>query len=210
MMLGGVLPGRMFSFERYYAEDRRAYYAALRSVRANTLNQEVWLSYFLTGLAEEYERVAASVADLSSLTAVGRGGPLQLTTTQEAALTALRIEGRREFTRRDYEGAARVGRASAGNDLRRLIEGGAIAPRGSGRATRYVFTGGGQSASARAGRGRPAKWTEIAIEHALREFLEGRGAWPTSKEFTAAGKGDLYAAASRHGGIGRWRRVVGL
>jgi hypothetical protein len=58
--------------------------------------------------------------------------------------------------------------------------------------------------------GRPTRWTESKIERELREFVEGRDAWPSSREFSDAGRGDLYAAASRNGGIGRWRRVVGL
>ena len=70
-MARDVPPGRMFSFERYYAEDRGAYYEALRSVRRNTYNMEQWLEYFLRGLVEEYERVASTVADLSSLAAAG-------------------------------------------------------------------------------------------------------------------------------------------
>jgi Fic family protein len=208
LMRGGVLPGRMFSFERYYADDRPAYYSALRSVRERTYNMNGWLEYFLTGLAEEYERVAAAVTDLSSLTAVGKG-PLQLSAGQEAALTALRIEGSREFTRRDYERAGRVGRATAGNDLRALIEHGVVESRGSGPASRYAFTGPGRTA-APDGRGRPTKWTEARIETGLREFLAGRDGWPSAREFAAAGRGDLYAAASRNGGIGRWRRAVGL
>jgi Fic family protein len=208
LMRAGVLPGRIFSFERYYAEDRPAYYAALRSVRQRTYNMNVWLAYFLTGLAEEYERVAAEVTGLSTLTTLG-SRPLQLSASQEAALTALRIEGRREFTRRDYERAGRVGRATAGNDLRLLIEHGVVEPRGSGPATRYAFTGAGR-ATKPDGRGRPVKWTEARIESALREFLAERTSWPSAREFAAAGRGDLYAAASRNGGIGRWRRAVGL
>lgn len=47
LMARDVLAGRMFSFERYYAEDRGAYYEALRSVRRNTYNMEEWLEYFL-------------------------------------------------------------------------------------------------------------------------------------------------------------------
>lgn len=210
LMRAGVLPGRMFSFERYYAEDRSAYYAALRSVRERTLNMETWLRYFLAGLAVEYERVAGTVLDLDSLAGIG-GEPLQLSAGQQRALAALRIEGRHEFSRRDYELAGRVGRATAGKDLRALIRHGILAPRGRGSASRYAFTGPGRSSSAgRDGRGRRAKWTEARIERELRDFVEGRANWPSPKDFAAAGRGDLYAAASRNGGIGRWRRLVGL
>jgi Fic family protein len=211
LMKAEVLPGRMFFFERFYAEDRNAYYAALQSVREQTFNMGTWLHYFLGGLAEEYERVAATVEDLGSMMRIGDAGPLRLSPSQERALTGLRIQGRREFTRRDYEDSAGIGRAAAGNDLRRLVGHGVLVPRGSGRATRYAFTGTGSPADGgRDGRGRPAEWTEAKIETELRDFVSGRSSWPSPSEFREEGKGSLYAAASRNGGIGRWRRLVGM
>lgn len=212
LMKAGVLPGRMFSFERFYAEDRDAYYGALRSVRERTLNMESWLHYFLAGLAEEYERVATAVEDLSMLTHGGGAIPLRLTSSQERALTALRIQGRQEFTRRDYEEAAQVGRSTAGNDLRQLVAHAILVPRGSGAATRYSFPGAAGSVAGGSGlrRGRPAKWTETKIEQEMREFVANRPTWPSPEEFRQAGKGPLYAAASKRGGIGRWRRIVGM
>jgi Fic family protein len=209
LMRSGVLPGRMFSFERYYAEDRSAYYAALRSVRAQSFNMEFWLNYFLRGLAEEYERVAATVADLSALIPSGGSGPLRLTPGQERALATLRIQGRREFARREYEEAAGVGRSTAGDDLRDLVRHGVLVARGRGPSTRYVFA---STVAARrtSQAGRPAKWTDAAIERELRTFLRGRSGWPSPAEFRSAGKGALYAAATRAGGIGRWRRMMGV
>jgi Fic family protein len=210
LMHADVLPGRVFSFERYYAEDRAAYYAALRSVRERTLNMESWLEYFLRGMAEEYERVAATVADLSSLVAGGGNAALRLTATQERALSALRLEGRREFTRRDWEAAAGVGRSSAGEDLNQLVRHGVLVPRGAGSSSRYTFSGAVRSGRREPRPGPTPKWTEATIERSLREFLRGRDAWPTPDEFRQAGQGGLYAAASRGGGIARWRRVVGM
>jgi Fic family protein len=207
LLRAGVLPGRMFSFERYYAEDRARYYGALRSVRERTFNMESWLQYFLAGLVEEYERVAASVQDLSSLVA-GEGGPLQLSAGQQRALTALRIEGRREFSRREYEQAANVARSTAGDDLRALVRHGVVRIRGAGSATRYAFAAavGGEPSRL----GRPPRWTEAAIERELRRFMASRDSWPSREEFQAAGAGALYTAASRRGGIGRWRRLLGM
>jgi Fic family protein len=210
LMHAGVLPGRMFSFERYYAEDRTAYYSALRSVKARTLNMEWWLDYFLRGLAEEYERVASTVDDLSALMPGGGGPPLRLTPGQERAITALRIEGRREFTRQDYENIAKVSRSAAGGDLRDLVSYGVLLTRGAGPSTRYVFPSATAPQRERAGRGRPVKWTDTAIEAELRAFLDGKSSWPSPAEFRAAGKGALYTAAAKHGGVGRWRKIVGL
>lgn len=208
LMRADVLPGRMLSFERYYAEDRPAYYRALRSVRERTYNMDVWLEYFLHGLAEEYERVATTVADLSALMP-GGSGPLRLSAGQERALTGLRIQGRREFSRREYEQAAGLGRTAAGDDLRDLVRHGVLSVRGAGSSTRYVL-GGAVAAGGGPRRGRPVKWTDAAIERELKAFLVGRTTWPAPREFRAAGRGALYAAAVKAGGIARWRGIVGL
>jgi Fic family protein len=206
LMRAEVLPGRMFSFERYYAEDRHAYYRALRSVRRNTLNMEEWLEYFLRGLALEYERVAERVLDLGRLLP-GGDSPLRLTTAQQRALAALRGQGRREFARRDYEEAAGRGRSAAGDDLRALVRHGVLVARGGGPGRRYAFATGGRRSSRV---GRPAHWNDARIERELRAFVAGRSSWPALAEFEAEGRGALYRAASRAGGIGRWRRMVGL
>jgi hypothetical protein len=210
LMKTDVLPGRMFSFEGYYAGDRDAYYGALRSVRLNTFNQESWLAYFLRGLAEEYERVAATVADLGSMMSPAGAQPLRLTAGQQRGLVALRVAGYREFNRRQYEEAARVGRTAAGDDLRALVQHGVLTIRRSGSATRYAFPGGVQSSPGARRRGRPAKWDEPRIERELQDFLTGRTTWPSWEEFLASGRADLYSAASRNGGIARWRRIVGM
>jgi Fic family protein len=210
LMQTNVLPGRMYSFERYYAEDQNAYYGALRSVRLRTLNMEHWLVYFLRGLAEEYERVAATVSDLASLVSGTAAGPLQLTSSQQAAISALRIQGRTEFARRDYEQAAHLGRSAANTDLRRLVQHGVLRTRGSGSATRYVFSAPAARPATTERRGRPARWNETRIERELRTFIAERESWPSPKEFRDAGRGDLYAAASRAGGIARWRRALGV
>jgi len=209
LMRAGVLPGRMFSFERYYAEDRDAYYGALRSVHQRTFNMDVWLEYFLQGLAEEYERVAATVTDLSGLMP-GGSSPLQLSASQQRALTALRLQGRREFTRREYEEAGAVRKTAAGDDLRQLTLHGVLRVRGTGPHTRYVFPGAlpDQGRASRAGR-RP-KWTEATIEAELRAFLEGKPEWPSHEQFRNAGKSSLYTAMSRVGGVARWREIVGV
>lgn len=210
LMKTDVLPGRMFSFERYYAEDRDAYYGALRSVRERTLNMERWLEYFLRGLAEEYERVAEAVADLSALVSASGTELLRLTNSQERALAGLRIQGRSEFTRREYEQAGGVGRSAATDDLRELVRHGVVVPRGAGSATRYAFSAVLRRRATGERRGRPARWNDTLIERELRTFVAGRGSWPSPAQFRAAGRGDLYAAASRSGGIARWRRILGL
>jgi cell filamentation protein, protein adenylyltransferase len=208
LMKAELLPGRMFSFERYYAEDRGAYYAALRSVRERTLNMEHWLHYFLGGLAEEYERVAATIEDLSEL-APGGTAQLRLTFSQQRALTRLRIEGRREFTRSEYERAANVKRTTAISELQKLVSHSMLLIRGHGPNTRYAFPGGVRTTRTATGPGRPRRWTDELIELELRAYLGDRADWPRPAEFRADGRGGLYTAASRSGGIARWRGLLG-
>jgi Fic family protein len=207
LMKADALPGRMFSFERYYAEDRDAYYGALRSVRERTLNMEFWLHYFLAGLAEEYERVAVTIEDLSEL-APGGSAQLQLTPSQQRALTRLRIEGLREFKRGEYEHAAGVGRTTAITDLQTLVRHGVLRVRGQGPSTRYALPGALQPENSERP-GRPRRWTDALIERELRTYLDDHVDWPRPAEFYAAGRSDLYMAASRHGGIARWRQILG-
>lgn len=207
LMRADAVPGRIFSFERYYAQDKNSYLAALRSVGKKTGNMEDWLEYFLAGLLEEYERIEAIVADLDRLS--GATSQLQLTQSQQAAISSFRINRVRSFTRRDYEEAAKVKRTVALEDLQALVRSGLVETNGSGPATTYRL-----SSSIRGhgdfGRGRPVTWTDDRIEQELRGILIRYDGWPSRDEFKRAGKADLYRAASRRGGIRHWRRELGV
>jgi Fic family protein len=201
----GYLPGRLFSFEAYYARDRDAYLSALRSVRGQTFNMEPWLEYYLEGLAEEYERVAAEVEELNRL-GLGRGSTLQLSPSQQRALSALAVRGQGEFTRSDFETAARVSRSTAGRDIDALLQASVIrrVRRTRGSASRYTF------ADIAERPGRPRVWTRERIEDELRAFTADRDDWPKVREFDAAEKRALYLAITRNGGTDYWAERLGL
>lgn len=205
LMRLGLLPGRLFSFERYYAENREAYYRALRSVRANTLNMGTWLEYFLRGLAEEFERVAARVAELEAL-GLRADAPFQLSSTQERGLAQLNLAGIVEFARVDYERLAKVGKSKANRELRGLERAHLIVRRGQGPSARYRF----RARPWEERRGRKREWTDERIESALRELCRGREGWPSVAEFRAAGKMNLYEAVRRHGGSTAWAQRMGF
>ena len=59
-------------------------------------------------------------------------------------------------------------------------------------------------------RNRPILWGEQRIARELREVCAEYGGWPRFAEFEAMGKGDLYRAASRNGGVERWKRELGI
>lgn len=204
LMRLGFISRRLFSFERYYADDRNAYYAALRSVRAETFNMNGWLEYFLGGLAEEYERVAARIAELQAI-GLGTSARIELSTSQERALVQLNLNSLIEFRRADYERLAEVSRATAGRDLRDLKEKRLIAQRGEGAAARYRL----RSSPGAERRGRRRTWTDERIESELRELWGEREVWPSVEEFRSAGRLALYEAVRRHGGSRAWAKRLG-
>lgn len=59
-------------------------------------------------------------------------------------------------------------------------------------------------------RRREGFWTEDRIREELRSFCAGQEVWPSEREFIAADRRRLYAAASRNGGIAHWAAELGL
>jgi Fic family protein len=205
LMRLGFIERRLFSFEKYYAVNREAYYAALRSVRARTLNMEGWLEYFLRGLAEEYERVAAKVRELEHL-GLRTNAPFQLTPSQERGLVQINLSGLTEFLRADYERLAEVNRNKAVRDLRSLEKAKLVRRRGKGASVRYRLLAQGQEER----RGRKREWSDERIEQGLKDLCRGRADWPSVADFRLAEQMPLYEAVRRYGGSERWARRLGL
>jgi Fic family protein len=204
LMRLGFISRRLFSFERYYAKNRDAYYTALRSVRAETSNMNTWLEYFLGGLADEYERVATRIAELQAL-GLGTSARIELNASQERGLVQLGLNPIVEFRRADYEHMAEVSRSAAGRDLRDLEEKRLIARRGKGAAARYRL----RSSLEGERRGRKRTWTDERIESELRKLWGEREDWPSIEEFRSANRLALYEAVRRHGGSRAWAERLG-
>jgi hypothetical protein len=128
-------------------------------------------------------------------------GRLALKPAQEQALVELENGQRSELTRATYEELTGVSRSQAAYDLADLVTLGVLERVGSGRATRYR--------SGKGGGGRPRKWTEERIRSELALFCAETGRWPRASSFRESGRGDLYLAASRYGGIDYWTREFG-
>jgi hypothetical protein len=114
---------------------------------------------------------------------------------------ALESEPGVSLTRSEYQRLTGVGRSQAASDLADLVSAGTLIRVGGGRSTRYVLAH--KPASQR-------HWTPDRIRRELDMFCAGRGTWPTAREFKDAGRGDLYVAASRYGGVAHWANELGL
>ncbi len=121
---------------------------------------------------------------------------------QEHVLATLTGGDEEYFGRADYEAIAHVSRSQAAYDLADLVKLGLVERVGSGRGTRYRIV------PARGGRRR--KWTPERIRDELEEFCDEIGGWPRAAEFKETGRGDLYLAASRYGGIDHWAEELGF
>lgn len=121
---------------------------------------------------------------------------------QEHVLATLARGEDEYFGRADYEAIAHVSRSQAAYDLADLVKLGLVERVGSGRGTRYRIV------PARGGRRR--KWTPERIRDELEEFCDEIGGWPRAAEFKETGRGDLYLAASRYGGIDHWAEELGF
>ena len=129
-------------------------------------------------------------------------GRIHLKPAQQRALAPLESGEWRELTRGQYEELTGVSRSQAAYDLAELVDAGALQRVGGGRSTRYRLT--------RDTRPGHRHWTSDRIGADLREFCAGRKTWPSAGEFKAAGRADLYVAASRYGGIGFWAAELGF
>ena len=127
---------------------------------------------------------------------------IELKPAQQHALAALSNGGLKELTRSAYQELTGMSRSQAAYDIADLVAAGALERVGGGRSTRYRLT--------EEPRAPQRRWTSARIRAELERFCGGRRAWPSAREFKAAGRADLYVAASRYGGIGFWARELGL
>lgn len=128
-------------------------------------------------------------------------GRIHLKPAQQRVLEVLASRGSAELTRGEYQEISGVSRSQAAYDLAELVEAGVLERLGGGRATRYR--------SVRRSQAGQRRWTSERIRTELAEFCGGEKEWPSAGAFKAAGRADLYVAASRYGGIGFWAVELG-
>jgi hypothetical protein len=158
---------------------------------------KIGLAIFLTSAADQSnvnQLDRENAEELDGLTRV-------LKPAQERVLAEIGARPDEKFTRADYEILAHVSRSQAAYDLAELVKLGIVERLGSGRATCYRV--------AQTGAGRRRKWTPERIRNELESLCAELGWWPRASEFKDAGRGDLYLAASRYGGIEYWAEELG-
>jgi len=129
---------RFFALDDYYDKDRRAYYAALKTVDQDSLDLTGWLEYFTEGVAVSLKAVEDKVIGLSQdIKFLKERGQIALTDRQVKIVE--RIIERGSITNREVRQITGLSDEGVRKEINKLIELKVIAPEGKGRSLHYIL-----------------------------------------------------------------------
>lgn len=129
---------RFFALDDYYDHDRRAYYAALKTVDPKSVDITAWLEYFTNGVAVSIEAVKKKVIGLSKdIKALRDKGQIALTERQMKIVE--RMIEKKEITNRDVRDMFNISNRAALDEILKLIDMKVIKKTGEGRSVKYVL-----------------------------------------------------------------------
>lgn len=129
---------RFFALDDHYDHDRRAYYAALKSVDKSTLDLTGWIEYFTDGVAISLKAVKDKVIGLSKdIKVLKEKGQIALTERQMKIVEILVQNGRIAIGQIANE--FKVSRQMALKEMKKLTNLGVVKLKGRGRGAYYVL-----------------------------------------------------------------------
>jgi len=129
---------RFFALDDYYDHDRRAYYAALKTVDQHTLDITTWLEYFTGGVAVSIKAVKDKVVGLSKdIKALKEKGQIALTERQMKVVEKIVEKG--SITNREVREITGLSDEGVRKEINKLIKLEVIAPKGKGRSLHYIL-----------------------------------------------------------------------
>ncbi|ODS34362.1 MAG: filamentation induced by cAMP protein Fic [Candidatus Scalindua rubra] len=130
---------RFFALDDYYDHNRRAYYAALKSVDQNTLNITGWLEYFTDGVAVSIEEVKKKVIGLSKdIKALKEKGQIALTERQMRIVERIIEKGK--ITNREIREMFELSDEAVRKEIAKLTKMEVLKGKGKGRSVYYILT----------------------------------------------------------------------
>jgi len=129
---------RFFTLDDYYDQDRRGYYAALKSVDQSTLDLTGWLEYFTDGVAVSIKAVKDKVIGLSKdIKLLKEKGQIALTERQMKIVE--RIIDKGQITNREMREIFGLSDEGVRKEITKLIELRVVKRKGKGRSLCYVL-----------------------------------------------------------------------
>jgi Fic family protein len=130
---------RFFALDDYYDKDRRAYYAALKTVDQGSLDLTGWLEYFTEGVAVSLKAVEDKVIGLSQdIKFLKERGQIALTDRQVKIVE--RIIDKGSITNREIREMFNLSNRGALDEIQKLMNLKVIKSSGKGRSIRYKLT----------------------------------------------------------------------
>jgi len=127
---------RFFTLDDYYDQDRRAYYAALKTVDQSTFDLTIWLEYFTEGVRVSIKAVKDKVVGMSKdIKVLKEKGQIALTERQMKIVETLVQNGK--LTTGQVKTLFGVSRQMALKEMAKLIKLGVVKLRGRGRGAYY-------------------------------------------------------------------------
>lgn len=124
---------RFFTLDDYYDSDRKAYYAALKSVDETNLDTTQWIEYFTDGVLISINEVKKKILSLS----VKKTGP-QIALTEKQMKIMEKIVANGKITSGEIQEMFKISRQAVHKELQKMIESGIIELKGEGKTVYYV------------------------------------------------------------------------
>ena len=129
---------RFFALDDYYDHDRRAYYAALRTVDPDGRDITAWLEYFINGVAVSIEAVKKKVIGLSKdIKALKEKGQIALSERQIKIVERTIEKGR--IANREIREMFGLSDEAVRKEISKLVDMGVLKSEGKGRSLHYVL-----------------------------------------------------------------------
>jgi Fic family protein len=127
---------RFFALDDYYDQDRRGYYAALKSVDQNALDLTGWLEYFTDGVGVSIKAVKDKVIGLSKdIKLLKEKGQVALTERQMKIVEKIIEKG--QITNREMREIFGLSDEGVRKEISKLVGLGVVRRKGKGRSLHY-------------------------------------------------------------------------
>jgi Fic family protein len=129
---------RFFALDDFYDQDRRSYYAALRSVDQDSMDLTGWLEYFTDGVAVSIEAVKKKVIGLSKdIKLLKEKGQIALTERQMKIVERIIANG--SITNREMREIFGLSDEGVRKEIGKLLELRLVKRKGKGRSLYYIL-----------------------------------------------------------------------
>jgi Fic family protein len=129
---------RFFALDDFYDQDRRAYYAAFKTIDQNTLDLSSWIEYFTEGVVVSIKAVKDKVIGLSKdIKVLKDKGQIALTERQMKIVERIMAKG--SITNREIREIVGLSDEGVRKEINKLLKLKVIAPKGKGSSFHYML-----------------------------------------------------------------------